>query len=633
MTACRSDGGARRAPKARRAGSTAATLAALAIAATATLTAAGAAQAQTRGPIQLAPPSAAPAAPGEAVPAPTLSVPAFPAPLPGALPAVARPASPAPRTTADGSIRIEGLARLTVDAAGPLTPDGDGLRSDLWAGTPGPIAVRLLKLLPAAPDSLALRDLQRRLLLSAGPAPADLPAEGSLLAVRAQRLLAMGALDDLAALAALAPGRDDDPDMARVMSERALAAGDEATACRLHQAVAARSDHRYWIRLGTVCDLWRGDTAKAELGTRLLGELGDPDPLLQEFVQSAVAGHAGGPNQLANAEPWHLAAARIARVPIDPDVMSIASLPVLVALARGIGDPPFAARLAAAEAAERAGAVTADALIALYADVAVQVGRVEGALRAAEADPSPYARALLWRTAEATADPAQRARVIAKAFEIADGAASWRQTARLFAGPIRRLEAGPATESFAPAAVRALVAAGDGVSARPWLDWLERRADAGDGKAAATRRDIWVIARIGGGEILAPYREAAVSAWWDGLRDADPEGASNLGAAALTLMHALGAPIGPDAWRGLASAPSTNPYEAPTAAFRNGVTAGSEAGRVAETVALASAGFGEVPLEEIDPTAIALVVAGLRHLGLEDGARWLAGEAALAYGL
>jgi len=101
----------------------------------------------------------------------------------------------------------------------------------------------------------------------------------------------------------------------------------------------------------------------------------------------------------------------------------------------------------------------------------------------------------------------------------------------------------------------------------------------------------------------------------------------------LTLMHALGAPIGPDAWRGLASAPSTNPYEAPTAAFRNGVTAGSEAGRVAETVALASAGFGEVPLEEIDPTAIALVVAGLRHLGLEDGARWLAGEAALAYGL
>ena len=223
--------------------------------------------------------------------------------------------------------------------------------------------------------------------------------------------------------------------------------------------------------------------------------------------------------------------------------------------------------------------------------------------------------------------------MIAKAFEIAEGTAPWRQTARLFAGAIRRLEPGPATESFAPAAIRALVAAGDGVSARRWLDWLERRADAGDGEAAATRRDVWVIARIAGGDVLAPYRESSVAAWWDGLRDADPEGASNLGAAALTLMHALGAPIGADAWRGLASAPSTNPYEAPTAAFRNGVAAGSEAGRVAETVALAVAGFGEVPLEEIDPTAIAGVVAGLRRLGLDDAARGLAGEAALAHGL
>ncbi|WP_323792991.1 hypothetical protein, partial [Nocardioides sp.] len=164
-------------------------------------------QAQTRGPILLGPPT--PLSPGND----TLVTPPAPPPILQPIPERA-----APRTTADGSIRIEGLKRLTVDAAGSLTPDSGGLRTDLWAGTPGPIALRLVALLPAAPDSRALRDLQRRLLLSSGPAPADLPTEGALLVARAERLLAMGALDELAALALVAPGRDDEPEIARVLA-------------------------------------------------------------------------------------------------------------------------------------------------------------------------------------------------------------------------------------------------------------------------------------------------------------------------------------------------------------------------------------------------------------------------------
>ena len=57
MTACRSDGGACRRPATGRAGFAAVVLVAVAIAA---LTVPGTGQAQTRGPIQLAPPSAAP---------------------------------------------------------------------------------------------------------------------------------------------------------------------------------------------------------------------------------------------------------------------------------------------------------------------------------------------------------------------------------------------------------------------------------------------------------------------------------------------------------------------------------------------------------------------------------------------
>jgi hypothetical protein len=63
------------------------------------------------------------------------------------------------------------------------------------------------------------------------------------------------------------------------------------------------------------------------------------------------------------------------------------------------------------------------------------------------------------------------------------------------------------------------------------------------------------------------------------------------------------------------------------------VAAAAAAGRLAEAGALACAGFGDVPLEEIDPTAVAGVVGALRALGLADDARRLAGEAAVAYGL
>lgn len=595
--------------------------------------------AQTRGPIVLGPPAPSgtaatgPASPAPAAPDSALSghgatgTPGVAAPPPGAV-LPARPPAPAgPRTTADGAIRIESLGRLTADAAGTLTPGSGGLRADLWSGTPAAVAMRLVSLLPASPDSHALRALQRRLLLSTAPAPADL-VEGDLLAARAERLLAMGALDDLAALAAAVPGRGEPPGLARAMAERALALGDDDAACG--RGGASGTDGRFWARLGVVCDLRRGDIAKAELGVRLLAELGRADVPLQDLVQAA-AGGGGGPQRLAGAGPIGFAAARAARLPIDPDVAAIDSLPVLVGLARGVGSPPFAARLAAADKAERAGALATAALLELYAEVAVQGGSVDGTLKVAEADPGPYGRALLWRAADTNADVGQQVRAIRKALELAREAGDRRQVARLFAPIIRRLQPGPATAALAADAIRAFVAAGDAEAAGPWVEWLRDGAAVGNARNAA--RDVWTVTHIGGGERLAPYREVAVTEWWDGLRTVDPGKAAERGAAALTLLDALGAPLGPDAWRGLATAPATLQYQAPTAAFRNGVAAGAAAGRLGETVALACAGFGGAALASVDPTAVAGVVAALRRLGLEDDARRFAGEAAVAYGL
>lgn len=557
------------------------------------------------------PPSQAPSAPTSTVPEPS---------EPG-------------RTTADGAIRIESLDSLAIDTVGTLSAAIGGLDTALWHGTPGPIAERLVRLLPAAPDSHGLRDLSRRLLLTAGPVPKDLTAPGALLTQRAERLLAMGALDELSALARVLPNDFMSPGLARVLAEHAFAVDDDATACGLNDRLAGDSSDPFWIKVGVVCDYRAGNMAKVEFGARLLAEVSAADALLVELAQAALAGDSATPSMLAGGEPVHVALVRVASVPIDPDVTAIASLPALVALSMGDASPPFTAQLAAAEKAERAGAIEAEGVTHLYTEVSLQVDTLDTALGVAEADPGPYARAILWRVAEAQTVPVARAQAIAKAFEIAEDKATWHQTARLFGGLLASMQPGSVLDWFAEDAVRGLIAAGQHPAAAPWIGRLRRLAASGNPDARKAWQRLWPLARIAGGEDLAPFDADAVDGWWDWLKQESREKASTRAAATLALMDRLGAPVGSGAWRGLATVPATERYMTPNAAFVLGLRSAVTEGRLGETVILAAAALGEVPLDTVDPMAIAEIVGAMRLVGLEMDARRLATEAALAHGL
>jgi len=553
-------------------------------------------------------------------------------PAPSASDGTARPPV-APRTTADGAIRIETLDRLAVDTVGTLSTTTGGLDGELWRGTPGGIAERLVRLLPAAPGSHGLRDLARRLLLTTGPVPKDLTAPGALVTRRAERLLAMGALDELAALTRVLPDGFMTLELARVLAEHAFAIGDDVTACALNDRFVGDSGGYFWIKATVVCDFRAGNMAKVDFGARLLAEISAPDPLLIELAQAATGGRPEAAVRLEGAEPVHVALARVAGVPIDPDAAAITSLPVLVALSRGAAAPPFTAQLAVAEKAERAGAIEARGVTDLYAEVSLQADSLDKALSVAEADPGPYARAILWRAAEAQTVPVARAQTIAKAFEIAEGKAGWSQTARLFGGLLASLQPDALLDWFTEDAVRGLIAAGDHVAATPWMERLRRIAASGDPTARAAWRRLWPLARIAGGDSLVQFDAAAVDGWWEWLKAADPAAASGRAAMALALMDSLGAPVGAGAWPGLAAVPPTTRYATPGAAFVLGLRASVADGRLGETVALAVAALGEVPLDVLDPLAIAETARALRLVGLEADARRLATEAALAHGL
>lgn len=594
--------------------------------------------AQIGAPIQIGPPPSDPQthAPAQA---PGTAPPGFPAQPPAGGQSVvptfqpAAPLQPQTRTTFDGAITIDRLQRLTVDATGTLTPTTGGLQSDYWNGTPGEVALRLVSLMPAAPESRALRDIGRRALLSAGPAPDDLMPEGALLEARAERLLAMGAIDDLAVLGDRTPGDRLSTDLSRSLTEAAFARGDDERACALYNQLTNTSTDGFWIKVAMVCDARAGRDAKVDFGARLLTELGDEDELILALAQAATSGQAGAQFRMGGAAPVHLALARVASLKIEPDISAISSLPVLVGLARGSASPPFAARLDAAEKAERAGALAPEEVTDLYRDVSVSAGSVDAAIAAAGADPGPLSRAILWRVAEAQSVPVARAQAVAKAMEVAEDDAAWRQTARLFAPFLISLDPGPDLDWFAEDAVRGLAAAGDIRAADPWIERMRRLSVSGSDDAATSWQRLWAAVRLAGGDAVTPYEEAAVARWWAHLRAIDPQQASLRGSAALALMAALGDPIGDDAWRGLVSAPPIDIQAVPGTAFAFAIRAAADSRRLGETVLLCVAAPGETALGDIAVPALADIVRALVAVGLEPEARRFATEAALAHGL
>lgn len=594
------------------------------------------ANAQIGAPIQIGPPPQ-PDAPitDRSQGAPSLSPPpAFGQPQDPVVPTFQpAPAAPQTRTTVDGSITIDPLARLTVDATGTLTPAIGGLRSDFWNGTPGEIALRLVSLVPAAPDSRVLRDLERRALLSAGPAPRDLAPEGVLLLLRAERLLAMGAIDDLAVLAERLPGDRVSEQMRRPLTEAAFARGEDERACGLYDGLTQTDTDTFWIKVAAVCDARAGRDAKVDFGARLLSELGDDDELFAALAQASTTGQTGSPFRMGGAGPVHLALARVADLKIEPDISEINSLPVLVALARGAGTVPFAHRLEAAEKAERAGALSAREVTELYDEVSVSTGALDTTIAAAEADPGPLSRAILWRAAEAQTAPADRAQVIAKAMAMAEDDETWRQTVRLFAPFLIALDPGQDVDWFAEDAVRGLMAADEFRAARPWLERIRRLDSSGTGSTSSVFLRLWAPVRLAGGDPAVSFDDAAVARWWEHLRSIDPQQATLRGSAALALMAALGDPVGRDAWRGLVSAPTVDIRAVPETAFAFAIRSAADSKRLGETVLLCVAAPGETPLGEIAIPALADMVRALVAVGLEPEARRLATEAALAHGL
>lgn len=588
-----------------------------------------AAEAQT--PLQLNPPGSA--APATQPAAPTTT----PAPL-------------------SGTIVIERIGAIDNDSVGLLGPSQGGLGIDMWRGTSRQAVEALMPRLTVQ-GSRTGHLLARRLLLSTATPPAG---DGLLpfVALRADRLVAVGDRTAASNLAATLPRDVGGPELTQLTIDSRLAVNDTTGACI--ESRSANLTSAYGQQVGVFCQSLAGDTDVASLGIALLRELGDADAVFLELIGNLGADTPADVASPGAATPLVYAMLGAAATPA-PAWFVAAAPPDLRAAIAANPDTDLGLRLEAAWRAAQAGAIDAATLTTIYA------GFDPAAVAAADADPAAVTLAAGWIAAAGQTVPAARAEALGQYAAAANAAGVAGLAAPLTATLLT--EVAPASDLgwFAAAAGRAWLATGAPARAKAWHDAAVAAANA-DPEAATAAAALAPLLRLavgppapaaapvadaGSGEgpleqlsaIVLPdiAEEAAppvapapvIETTWDAATYAawlavQPQPVAPRATRLLALLAAVGEPVAVDQWAAALDVPAGL---APPAGVWLPLQGAAQGGRVAETALLALLVLGETPLADHSPITLHGVVTALRTVGLTDEAHALAVEAAIAAGL
>lgn len=247
------------------------------------------------------------------------------------------------------------------DAVGLIVPAVSGLPPDLWgAGLTRDIAERLTA--SHAGDLPALRQLFLTVLLAEAKAPVDAGGRGDLLQVRIDKLLALGALEQAAALIQAAGA--ESPTLFRRAFDVALLTGAEDRAC----AKMAETPHLAPTLPARIFCLARSgdwDTAALTLHTsEALGQVSaDQASLLAGFLDPALFDGAPPPPPPNPVTPldWKIYEAIGEPLPTE-------SLPIAFSYADLSPRAGWKAQIEAAERLTRAGTIPPNVILGLYTE-------------------------------------------------------------------------------------------------------------------------------------------------------------------------------------------------------------------------------------------------------------------------
>ena len=394
----------------------------------------------------------------------------------------------------ESAVQIATLGAVDPSSIGLLDESEGGFGIDMWLGTERALVEHLLPRLPVGTLSRPMQDLARRLLLSTARVPAGDAIAPSLLGLRVERLSAGGDTVAVNELLRLAPARLQDRAFARARIDGQLLAGNHAEACAAYKALVGEDpDNLYWLKGLTFCKALNGDQAAVRFAVDLLHEIGqDEDTAFLSLIASLSGDAEAQVASLVDPLPLHLAMLQVARLPVPANAVPGAPPAILRAIAKA----PNAAldvRLAAAERAEAAGALSAEALAEIYKGVLFTPSEIAAALSLAREEPGPRANALLYQAGQIQRIPVLRAQALQLAWQLGHEQGRFGTAARVNRDATLDIEPSPDLAWFAADAVRALLAAGEAEAAFRWFRLAQQMATPSEPEAAMAVLEVWPL--------------------------------------------------------------------------------------------------------------------------------------------
>jgi hypothetical protein len=544
-------------------------------------------------------------------------------------------AQPAEEPVVSEGVEVDTVRAADPEAVGLYEEAEGGFGFDMWQGSSRALVERMLPQLPAGTTSRVVNDLMRRLLLSTA-APPEGPRSAGLLALRVERLAAMGEGVAMTHLLRSAPPELYDATLARAQLDALLLTSDNVGACAQARELVRHGDVPYWDKVQIFCRALAGQHDEAELGVALLRERGgltnDPSFLV---LLRALNGDPGVElASLRHPTALHLAMLQSARLKVPEDAVETADPAIARAIAF-IANAPLELRLRAAERAEAMGALPIETLVEFYASVPFTPEDLANPLSRAEASGGAMTRALLYQSIAKQVVPAARAEVLRAIWRLGretDGWNGFATASRVVRNTLLELRPSPELVSIAGDAARALFAIGQPAAARAWLDLAEAQSGV-NAEAAATVTALWPIAKLADARGDLPWDGTRLTRWWDAQGSLAEPIRRQRAAALFGLMGALGQDVPASTQLLLLNGPAHEWTRAPTSALWAQLDAAAGAGRVGETVLLALVTLDASAPTPPAPLTLMLAISSLYRVGLAAEAHAVALEAALGRGL
>ncbi len=156
-----------------------------------------------------------------------------------------------------------------------------------------------------------------------------------ILRVRLQKLRDAGSIDEAQTLLARIPQHALSENLQKTAAELDLLRGNYAEVCQTSQRLSAfQQADRFWSKVAVFCRLSNKEFDRAELGAALLEEQGESDPLFFALFARMAGDEILIPFKTVSLRPLDAAMIDVAKVVVDPAVISSSSPEILEGLLR-----------------------------------------------------------------------------------------------------------------------------------------------------------------------------------------------------------------------------------------------------------------------------------------------------------